>query len=183
MVLNVLRRVFRHSRYIAVVIGVAVTVVTAALLLPNKTVIYQVVTSSSVGLSSKLSFVISLFGSLGSNFTVLSASYLVTVAVLFGLNIALLIFYIRRRQEVLPSKKAHLATVGGMMSAVLGIGCAACGSVVLTAVFGLVGAGGLLVWLPLHGLEFGIAGTLLLLISIRYLIKKINHPLVCPIKL
>ena len=59
------------------------------------------------------------------------------------------------------------------------MGCAACGSVILTAFLGTIGAGGLLLLLPFHGAEFGIIGLLLLCASIRYLIKKIAEPLVC----
>ena len=104
------------------------------------------------------------------------------VAVLFGINIALLTYYIRRRQEKTGNTKASLASLGGIVSAGLGIGCAACGSVVLTSLLGMFGAGSLLLLLPLHGAEFGIVGLILLLVSIRYLIKRIQDPLVCPAK-
>lgn len=183
MTFGVLKRVFRHVRYIVGATGVAFMVLSAALLLPNYTTLVQILFSGSVSFVSKVSFVLSLYASLLTNFTVFSALYLILVSVLFGINIALLTFYIRRRQERSHNTTAHLASIGGIISAVLGIGCAACGSVVLTAVLSLFGAGGLLLILPLHGIEFGIIGFILLLVSIRYLIKRINDPFVCPMKL
>jgi len=180
---SVIKRVFRHVRYRVGAAGVAFMALSAALLLPNFSVLSQIFLSNSISLKVKISFLLSLYGSLFTNFTFWSASYLILVAVLFGINVALLTFYIRRRQEVSGDKTAHVASLGGMISAVLGIGCAACGSVVVTAVLGLFGGGGLLLLLPLKGAEFGILGVLLLLFSIRYLIKRIKDPLVCPVKL
>jgi len=102
------------------------------------------------------------------------------VAILFGINISLLTFYIRKRQVASKNKKVHLTSLGGFASAVLGIGCAACGSIVLSALLSTFGAGTLIVMLPLHGLEFGLVGIILLLFSNRYLIKRIEDPLICP---
>ncbi|MFT7644806.1 MAG: uncharacterized membrane protein YjfL (UPF0719 family) [Candidatus Paceibacteria bacterium] len=178
----VLRRVFRHVRYILGATGVAFTVLSAALLLPNLSIIIQVVFSGSVSFGTKISFVVSLYGSLFTNFTLLSAFFVVLTAVFFGINIALLTYYIRRRQIKNHNTTHHLSSIGGLLSAALGIGCVACGSVVLTSVFGLFGAGGLLLLLPFNGAEFGMLGILLLLFSIYYLIRKIQDPIVCPIK-
>ncbi|MCA9360823.1 hypothetical protein KC730_02940, partial [Candidatus Kaiserbacteria bacterium] len=124
MFLTVLRRVFRHTRYRVIVVGVALAVISAALLLPNRTVVEQVVFSEAIDSGDKFAFVTSIFASLGTNFTILSSSYLILVAILFGVNIALLTFYIRRRQEVSRNTKVHFASIGGMASAILGIGCA-----------------------------------------------------------
>lgn len=161
---------------------VAFAVLSAALLLPNLEVIKQVVFSSAVDWGTKLSFIASLYGSLFTNFTPLSAGYLVLIAVLFGINIGLLTFYIRRRQEASMGKRAQLASIGGIVSASLGIGCAACGSVIITSVLALFGATGLMTLLPFHGQEFGLLGLVLLVFSIRYLMQRIDDPIICPSK-
>lgn len=153
MFIPVLKRVFRHVRYRWVVVGVAFLVLSAALLLPNWSVLWQILTSNSLSLLTKLEFFISLYASITTNFTMLSAGYLLLISFLFGVNVALLTFYIRRRQEMTNSKHIHIASIGGFVSAFLGIGCAACGSVVLTAVFSLFGAGSLIALLPLHGVN------------------------------
>lgn len=179
---RVLRRVFRHGRYVLVAIGVALTAFSVALLLPQWDTLGHVWGSRTADLKTKLSFFLSLYGTIESNFSIFSRSVLLVTVTLLGINMALLIFYIRRRQETTGGKTAQLASIGGVVSAALGIGCAACGSVILTTILGLSGAGGLLLLLPLHGAEFGLLGILLLLFSSGYLIRRINDPLVCPIK-
>lgn len=181
MFADVLKRVFGHFRYVLVAGIVAFAIVSAAILLPNRVIIQQVLFSDSSAFSDKVLFVFNMLGTLATNFSLLTASYLFLVAIVFGINVSLLTFYIRRRQEVSHTKRVHLASIGGFVSAVLGIGCIACGSVILTAVFGLVGAGVIITFLPFHGLEFGVIGISLLLVSTFYLVKKIHDPIVCPI--
>ncbi|MCA9353929.1 MAG: hypothetical protein KC877_00230 [Candidatus Kaiserbacteria bacterium] len=183
MASGVLTRVFRHRRYVFGAALVAFAVLTAGVMLPNWGILVQILFSGSIGLGAKLSFVFSLYGSIFTNFTVFSALYLLLIAVLFGINVGILTFYIRRRQtKRTEGAAAHLASIGGIVSAMLGIGCAACGSVVITAVLGLFGATGLLLLLPFHGIEFGVLGLILLIVSIRYLMRRINDPIVCPTK-
>ncbi len=179
---GVLKRVFRHPRYVVGALAVSGLVFSAALLLPNWSAIVQVVGSGAISVGDKLLFLFTLYGTLTTNFTLFSALLLTITALFFGVNIALLTFYIRRRQEASSGTVAHFASLGGLVSAMLGIGCAACGSVVLTGLLGLFGAGGLLLLLPFGGVEFGVFGVVLLVVSIRYLIKRITDPIVCPAK-
>lgn len=176
---GVLSKVFSQPRYSIMAIIVALTLVSAALLLPNRELLFGVLMSDSVGIGHKINFLLSLLGSITTNFSFLSASYLILVAIMFGLNISLLTYYIRRRQSRETSRKIQLANIGGIVSAVFGIGCMTCGSVVLTAIFGIFGAGAIIAFLPWHGFEFGIIGLLLLSFSIYYIGKRINDPLVC----
>lgn len=178
MVVGVLKRVFGELRYTLLASGIAVMVLSATLLLPNLAVITQVF-GIEIGLWSKMVFLFTLYGTLFSNYTILSAVNLFVISVLFGVNIALLVYYIRRQQVASKNVTAHATSIGGLVSGLLGIGCAACGSVVLTALVGTFGASSLLVLLPFHGAEFGLLGVAFLGISIRYLIKRINDPLVC----
>ena len=173
-------RVFRHGWYVVGAALVALLVVSAAALLPNTAVLVQVLGSDAVLLSTKLTFLLSLYGSLLTNYSLLSAALLLVTALLFGVNVALLTYYIKRRRRVSGDAAAKLAGVGGTVSALFGIGCAACGSVVLTSVLGLFGASGLLLMLPYHGAEFALLGIVLLTIATYYLAKRIADPLVCP---
>lgn len=63
-------------------------------------------------------------------------------------------------------------TGGGVFAALLGIGCAVCGPLLLASVVTLIGATGFLFALPLHGLEFGFVAVLLLLYAL-YLVSKV----------
>lgn len=180
MTLAVFRRVFSQARYLQIAILIAVLALSVAILLPNTAIIVQVFGSSSISLGAKMQFLGSMYGVFFTNFTVFSAFYTLTIALLFGINSALLTYYIRRRQTVVANTGGHAAGVMGVVSGIFGVGCAACGSVIVSSVLLLFGAGGLLTILPFHGAEFGVLGIFLLGFSIYQLSKRIYDPLVCP---
>ncbi|NIV69715.1 MAG: hypothetical protein GWN41_06190, partial [Phycisphaerae bacterium] len=100
-----------------------VTVFMFAVWLPNLKLIGTIILSSSVPTIEKMGFLLSLLGSIKTNFTPISASYTIAIAVLFGVNIALLSYYIQDRQSSAVGSGATLS-IGGLASGVLGIGCA-----------------------------------------------------------
>ena len=172
-------KILKNTRYSLLAIFITTLVLLTVLLLPNAASVYQVLTSSVVGWGDKLSFVFSLLGSINTNMSLFSAVSLVLTAVLFGLNITFLIYYIKQRQKSGKVYAAKLTSVTGLISGLLGVGCAACGSVILTAIVGTAGATAFLVWLPFGGLEFALLSIVLLVFSIVYILKKIDSPLVC----
>lgn len=148
---------------------------------PNIQLILSIAGSSDIPLSSKLELSFSLLGSIVTNFTLLSATYTIAISVLFGMYIAMAIYFLRRRiKEV---RQSGIATgFLGITSGIVGVGCAACGSFIVMSALTLVGAGGALTLLPLGGGEFGILGVVLLIIALRATAKQIDNPLVCNIK-
>ena len=176
---SVLSRVFKSGKSVLLTAVVSFSVMSLALVMPNLPALKQVFESTAVTSVFKTGFLFSLYGSLFTNFTFWSAIFLVLLAALFGVNVSLLTYYVRCQKSSSNSYSIQLSTWGGFISGLFGVGCAACGSVILTAFLGTIGAGGLLLLLPFHGAEFGIIGLLLLCASIRYLIKKIAEPLVC----
>lgn len=181
MMFTVLGRVFSNARYTQLAILVAFIVLSAAILLPNFDLLRQVFYTHSISVTGKLSFLGSIYASIFTNFSTPSAIFTAITAILFGINVALMVYYVRRRQSVLAGKTAEWSSVGGFVSGAMGIGCAACGSVILTSILTTFGAGGLLALLPLHGAEFGLLSMILLTVAIRQLAKRINDPLVCPL--
>ncbi len=166
--------------YFTLVIVVGFLVFTSAIIIPNVAAISSVFQSSAT-LSTKFQFVFSLYGSIGTNFTLISAAYTVLIATFFGIQIALLTYYIRKvRGGVTRIKGLSAMGLGGVISGALGIGCAACGTFVLTSVLALFGGAGVLAYLPFGGEEFGIIGVGLLTYSIYLLLKRIDKPLTCP---
>jgi hypothetical protein len=155
-------------------------VLSVAILVPNTTVILQVLQSSNIDLVTKFKFIGSMYGIFFINFTLFSAFSTLAIASLFGINSALLTYYIRRRQTVVLNARGHAAGVLGVVSGLFGVGCAACGSVIVASLLALVGAGGLLTLLPFQGAEFGFLGVFFLAFSIYQLSIRINDPLVCP---
>ncbi len=168
--------------YAFLAVSVASTVAIAGVLIPHYQLIKQILASQTMFVSEKLVFVASILGSIETNFTVVSAIVLLITAVLFGINIAILLYYIKQARG--GSRSVGLtgaSTFSGLVSGLFGIGCAACGSLIATSVLITFGASGLITLLPLRGVEFGFIGVLLILYSIWLLAKKINAPLVCDV--
>lgn len=181
MAFNVFRKVFTKIPYILLAALIAFVALSVAILVQNTAIIIRVFQSSELVLSAKFAFLGSMYGLLFTNFTVFSALYTVSIALLFGINSALLTYYIRRRQSqtIRSNTSGHTAGILGTVSGVFGVGCAACGSVIISGLLSLVGAGWLLALLPLRGAEFGLLGMILLSYSVYQLCKRINDPLVC----
>lgn len=175
--------VFAKPVYISAAIFIAWAVFTLTVLLPNIQLISVVLFSDTASVIEKANFLFSLYGSIGTNFTFVSAVYAVMISVLFGVQIVLLTYYVRKvRGGVRNIKTAGATSIGGLVSGIFGIGCAACGTFILTSVLALFGATGLLTFLPWGGEEFGIIGVALLLYSIVLLVMKIDGPAVCDIE-
>ena len=133
-------------------------------------------TGSTMPFWQKTNLLVSLLGSLQTNFTVYSQIVMVITAVLTGVQASLLAFYIRKTARFQQSIGVSL---GGTITGLLGIGCVSCGSVILTSLFGFGTAMTVLKTLPFRGQEFGIIGISVLVLMITLTIKKINQPLVC----
>lgn len=180
MLVQALHKVFRKPGLVALALIVSVSAFIFAVWLPNFQLIESIVSSPDVPLSSKIEIPLSLLGSIATNFSLLSASYTAVIAVLFGIYIAMLIYFLKHRVKEV---KQSGATTGffGITSGIVGTGCAACGSLLLTVLSSL-GLGGLIAFLPLKGGEFGIIGVLLLFIAVYSLSKMISAPAVCEVK-
>ena len=182
MQLKSLWTVLSKRNYLVLALSVAFVVFTFAVWLPNLGLVMVVLGTETASVLSKIAFLGSLYGSIVTNFSFVSAIYTTTIALLFGVQIALLTYYIRKVSGGWGSIKVTGATsLGGLISGIFGIGCAACGTFILTSVLALFGATGFLAFLPLGGEEFGIIGIALLAYSIFLLLKKIDGPLVCPV--
>jgi amino acid transporter len=96
-------------------------------------------------------------------------------AFLLSYTMILVAYYFKKRQTLTGIKKLSLS---GLM-ALLGVGCAACGGVLLSSILNIAGATTLLVALPYGGSEFLVLAIALLLYSVTSISKKINAPLVC----
>lgn len=180
MVIQALQKVYRKPSLVILTLFVSASVFVFAVWLPNFQLITNIVSSSSVPLSIKIGLPVVLLGSITTNFTLLSASYTIVIAILFGIYISMMTYFLKNRiKEVRQSGTA--TGFLGITSGIIGVGCAACGSFLLTSILSLVGAGGALALLPLGGSEFGILGALLLIFAVFRTAKQIENPLVCKI--
>ncbi|MDO8739986.1 MAG: hypothetical protein Q7J54_00235 [Candidatus Woesearchaeota archaeon] len=180
MVFGALKKVFQKPTYALLALATSFIVFVFAVWLPNIRLIISIMSHSGISLSQKINLPISLLGSITTNFTLLSASYTIAIAVLFGINISMIVYYLRQR---ITETKQNGITSGffGAISGILGIGCASCGSIIITSILSLLGASWVLSFLPLRGGEFGIIGITLLSISVYMVSKQIQNPAVCKI--
>lgn len=169
--------VFSRTPYIIGAASLAFAVFAFAVLLPNLSLLTEVVLGSSASLETKINLTLSLLGGIRTNFSVLSAIYTILIAVLVGVNAAMIVYLVRKRSGL--GQKGMAAGAGGIVSGALGVGCAACGSFLLSAILASFGAASALAILPLKGGGFGIVSVALLGVTLGIVSNKIAEPLVC----
>lgn len=174
------RQVFARFSYIALASALALMAFLLAVWFPNLGLIGEVFVDWNVALAPKLNIALSLLGGIGTNFSALSAGYTVAIAVLFGINAAMIVYLLRQKRAVAAGQNVAIGS-GGVASGVLGIGCAACGSLISGAVLPFLGAGGALAALPLNGGEFGVLSVALLVVSLSLISRAIAEPTGCPL--
>ncbi|MAF14106.1 MAG: hypothetical protein CMI53_04425 [Parcubacteria group bacterium] len=113
---------------------------------------------------------------MATSFTFWTSVYAVVLSILFSINFVLFIAYVKRK---ITSQKSVGTGLVGTVAGFLGVGCSACGSAVLSAIFGVTAASSVLSVLPFNGDEFRFIGIALLLISIYLVAKRLQDPLVC----
>lgn len=166
-------------KYLLLALILATLVFIFSVWLPNWELIRNVVFSSSTSFFDKIAFLWNSLGAITTNFSGSSATLLVVISVLFGLNISLTVYYFKRR---ITFQKAGGMSVAGMLVGLIGIGCASCGSVILSTFLGVGAAAAFTGFLPFGGQEFSILAIIILVVSLYVTGKKIADPLVCGIR-
>lgn len=178
MIGQALRQVFSDGRYVllAAVTGLATFVL--ATWFANLGLVWQIAISKPIPLTDKLAILVALVGSIDTNFTGFSALSTIAVAALTGANIAMMAYAFRLRQT---RKEVTAASLSGLASGFLGIGCTACGTLVLSPALTFFGAGTLIALLPFGGEEFGGLGVLMLGLSLVLCARKIALANACQV--
>ena len=175
-----LGQVFVCPSYIALAGVLAILAFLLAVWFPNLGLMAQVFSGSNTPLASTLGIALSLLGGIGTNFSLLSAGYTIAIAVLFGLTTAMIAYLVKQRRIAAAGQSIAIGS-GAVLSGVLGVGCAACGSLIVGVVLPSLGAAGALAALPLNGEEFGILSVALLFVSLLLISKSIAEPVACPL--
>lgn len=171
-------QVFAHAGYILLASALALAVFLFAVWFPNFDLMGEVFSAPGVAFTAKLQIALSLLGGIVTNFSLFSAGYTIAIAVLFGINTAMIVYLLKQKRAVATGQNFAIGS-GGMASGALGIGCAACGSLVVSTVLSSFGAAGALALLPLQGEEFGILGAVLLVVSVSLMSRKIAALVSC----
>lgn len=176
---NALREVFQKPRYLVFALVSATGIGTGIIWLSSHQLIRFTFTSDIFIWSAKFKILWTSLGLYITNFTLASQIMIVLVALLSGINIAMLVFYFKRRMAV---GSAAGASGFGLAVGTLGVGCSACGSVILSSLIGITSASALVSALPLKGAEFGIISIALIGLSTYWIAKKIQASQTCAIK-
>lgn len=180
MLLEVFFRVFKSPVYFAIAVLVAISAFVLTLWIPHYELIVSSFFSSSVLFVEKIKLPITLLGSLLTSFTLFSGLKLIFVSILFGIDVALLAFYFKRKIEGV--KIAGLSSgFLGMASSVLGSGCAACGTLLFPSAFSFLGLSTGFFLSPLYNIAFGLLPFFFLLISIYLILKMISRMGICKV--
>lgn len=172
---DTLAEVFRETGSKSIAAISMLILFAAVALIPNLGVLGQVF-ASSVPVSKKLIFALTLFGSPEANATTTGFITILISIFLSGIVIALGVYAFRKRAQNVGAMGVSGA---GMVSAFIGIGCASCGSLLLTALIPFLGIGAFVSILPFGGAEFSVLGIALLLVSAYLLLKHIAKPMTC----
>ena len=174
-----MRRVFSRPLYVVVAAIISIIVFFSVVWVPAiplaaKILSDTTLTGNSVGIVTDM--FISSLGDIQFTTIILIA----ILSALVGLNTTLLSFYIRMFRAA-PTKTEFTTGLIGGVSAMLGFGCAACGSVFIASLLSSFAGTGFLALFPFEGQEFLYGGMLMLVVSSFLLARSINKPPVCPI--
>lgn len=175
-----MREVFSSFVYVTIAVLFGFFIFSLSLWLRNLKLLADVIASSLFSVSDKILFFVKFLGGIATAVTPFSAVLIVTMSILFGINISLLVYYLNRAKRI-PAKEGIGAT-GGIVSGMFGIGCASCGSFLLGSILASFGASGVIALLPLKGEELSILSIVLLSLSIYWMSKSIQSQKICRIQ-
>lgn len=173
-----LRDTLGRPRYAALGAFVALLAAVGASWTANMQILGFVLQSPLFSASAKVSIILKQIVSTFVAFKPVNVALIVLVSLLLGVNVVLAARHLRHRYHL--NRMSGLGLLGALI-AMLGVGCAACGSVVLVALFGTGAVAAILRYLPLEGLEFGILGCAIMVASGWYTAVKIANGDSCPI--
>lgn len=174
-----LGQMYRKPRYVVLSVLLFIVVGVVSVLLPSLSLIKQFVGSSNVSIGEKIAFVWNSLGLFVTNMNLGSELVMIGIAILFAIQLSFTVYYFRIKKVF--SNKNNGVGIAGILSGILGIGCASCGSVLLSSIIGVSATTGFLGILPFGGYEFGIVAIILLLISIVVIGRKLQQPDTCKV--
>ncbi len=168
----------KKTQYFVITLVLSVFIFLFALYLPQKDFVAAILAENTFSFLTKLRLIVGASGSFITNFSLFSQLSIIIISLLFGINGAFLVYYLIRK---VAADVASGLSLFGIIGGLFGVGCSACGSVLLSSFIGVAGTVQILGVLPFHGKEFSIFGIGLIMFSILYIAKKIARPPTCSI--
>lgn len=175
------RLVVSVPRYATASIGYTALALSLFVLSRNLALVRQVVLGSDLPAENRVAVLLELYPFVGTAYTALQSTVLLVTAILVGVDLTVATYHFREHGLSVGSGSG---SVGGIVLGTLGAGCAACGSAILAGVLSVVGASGLLLALPLDGLEFSVIALFVLLLSLYWLAEGMRGSTIdgCPVE-
>lgn len=147
------------------------------LLVQNGRASYDIFSFDSIPFAKRFSLALSTLFDIKNTFTAGALILAVLGSFLGGINLSLAYTYMRLRGAVLLHSGLYSGI--GLLFAFFGIGCAACGTALLSVVLSFFGFSAMLQVLPYQGQEIGYIGVIFLCIATYTLAHKVAVPNVC----
>jgi hypothetical protein len=129
----------------------------------NLGLLRYVVFESSLAISERISFFLSVYQNIFTDYSYMQAGSVIILSLLFGLNVMTLLTIIKLRRQASVSKST---TLGGIIAGLLGSGCAACGTSLLTPIITNIGLASSAVFAERLSVVLNFLAILLLLFSL-----------------
>lgn len=165
----------RDSRLIIIISTIALFLI--LLLAVNGKQAYGIFDFNSISLYKRFNLFLSTIFDIKNTFTAGSLILAILGSLLGGINLSLAYTYMILRGEVIL--RSGLYSGIGLLFAFFGVGCAACGTALLSVILGFFGFSAMLSLLPYQGQEIGYIGLIILCIATYTLARKVAVPNVC----
>jgi len=173
--LNAFVVVFSRWLYLLLSAVIMLSLLLAVTWFPNKALLMFSISNDTISFWNLMRATPQFFM---ANTTIASAMLTGIIIIFTGINTSLLVYYLKRR--VARDRSVGLGMFG-MLFGILGIGCAACGSIILSSLIGIAAAAQVIGVFPFGGIELSMLGIALLGYSIYQITKKITHTATCAV--
>lgn len=170
-----LRRVFSDWRYVLLAVVLGVVFIEVLYWSRNLALAQYLLLSPDIDVGAKLQLLGSAFTAMFRSYGSVSGALLVIVGIAQGIALSLLVFVYRHRGNT--SKRAASGSALASAAAFFGLGCAACGTSLITPLLSMLSSGAVYTVADTVGTVFSLVALLLVLYSIYYL-GFIAYPLV-----
>lgn len=153
-------RILLAPPYAALAAVAALVILGFLLWVFNLNLLAYIFTNPNISFGGKLAFFFNGYSGIFTNFDSAGAATLLLFSVLIGVNTAAAVYVSRSR---IASAGAGRAGAGSLVAAVVGAGCAACGTGILGPLLGAVGAAGSVALAKTVGVSANALGILFVL--------------------
>ena len=175
--INTLFALFKESKNIKLFIYLNIFVFIIYLIFQNIFTSLSIFSISLFSIKEKIYlFLINLF-----DLSSLKSIPNLILTIFFVLSISLFLFliiFLYRKTGILNKNKGFWNSLW-IFIAILGLSCVSCGIGLLASFLSFFGLSYIVMYFPLHGLEFGFLGLFFLNVSNYFLIKRLKNPFIC----